>query len=488
MSRLRTKLVVVAFLVQFLVFGALMVANELLLEPWFVWWASDEMNRTFQTVLASGREELPPLLRRLSSETGFRLTLSDEEGQVVDSSVPEFRHGQQQFLPKDQRESFLAHRDQLRAGVPLVETIDKEPRGQSVISSFYRLREGVYFNATMPLGQIRRNVTIASELFLGIGLFTLGLTLLGIFLASGRIVRPIQNLDALAKSLASRDFRSRYQPRGNDELDHLGESMNRMADQLREALEETEARSQELAARMESQQLFFASVSHELKTPLGLIRGYGEILQGAARVPKASRDQAASIILDEADRLARMVDDLLTLTRLGRVEFGHQSKHTDLPTLIVKAAERFQEALKPKGLSLVLDLPSQGEAVLDETRMLQALDNVLSNAIRHAIPGSAIEITLHPLGEFWDLAVTNQGVQIEESNLERIFEPFFRVDQHRNRNDGGSGLGLSIVAEVLRMHGGSVTAANTGRGVTIHLRIPRPENQETHPSRCIEGQ
>ena len=248
--------------------------------------------------------------------------------------------------------------------------------------------------------------------------------------------------------------------------------MNQMSDQLRDAIEETESRNQALAVRIETQQLFFASVSHEFKTPLGLIRGYGELLQGTAKVPKASRDQATAVIMDEVDHLARLVDDLLTLTRLGMVGFQLNLKRVSLPAMVLRASERFQETLKPKELSLVMKLPSGGEAELDEMRITQALDNILSNAIRHATPQSSIRITLEQLGQEWQLQIVNQGQKLEESDLQKIFQPFYRVDHHRNRSDGGSGLGLAIVSEILRLHGGSVEARNTYHGVSILVRIP----------------
>jgi two-component system phosphate regulon sensor histidine kinase PhoR len=219
---------------------------------------------------------------------------------------------------------------------------------------------------------------------------------------------------------------------------------------------------------------FVANVSHEFKTPLTAIQGFAETLLSGALDDKANRKHFVEIIREHARRLARLTDDLLKLSRIeaGRLEL--EIRPIRVEALVSGCVETARLNAKSRGLQIVVDLQQNAPAVRgDGAQLGEVLQNLLDNALQYTPSGGQIEVKARANGHNIVFTVTDTGIGIPESDLERIFERFYRVDAARSREAGGTGLGLAIARHIVDAHGGRIWVESAvGQGSRFHFSIP----------------
>ncbi len=294
--------------------------------------------------------------------------------------------------------------------------------------------------------------------------------LAGLLLFHG-LSRRLRLLDAHAARVSAGQLDARVPDLGGDEIGSLADSLNDMTEELseqRRQLEEAEAQRKR----------FLADVTHELSTPLTSIRGYAETLLDPA-VPVDEDENRAYLghILDEGQRMGRLIDDLLDLARLeAGAANAFEPVELDLADLIRRQVERRKREWEKAGAQLELVLPKQPVPTrLDGLRMEQVLDNLIGNAIRHAGDTAQVRVSLQTSSaDRLQLQVEDDGPGFPEDELRFVFDRFYRGDPARA--SGGSGLGLAVVREIVRQHGGSIRAENrTEGGARITVELPRVE-------------
>ena len=218
---------------------------------------------------------------------------------------------------------------------------------------------------------------------------------------------------------------------------------------------------------------FVANVSHEFKTPLTAIQGFAETLLGGALDDKANRRRFMEIIREHAQRLARLTDDLLKLSRIeaGRLEL--ESRPVSVAALVNGCVETARLKAESKGLRLTVGLPEDLPAVRgDAVQLGEVLQNLIDNALQYTPPGGRIDVTAYSNGHEVIFTVADTGIGIPEADLERIFERFYRVDAARSREAGGTGLGLSIARHIVDAHGGRIWVESAvGQGSRFRFSI-----------------
>lgn len=215
---------------------------------------------------------------------------------------------------------------------------------------------------------------------------------------------------------------------------------------------------------------FVANVSHELKTPIGALALLAETM--AAGGDEAVIRQLADRVAREADRLGRIIDDLLNLSMIEAQE-SPSREPVPIPVLIVEAVEAVRPAAAAAGIPLDVSADLPDSAIpCDRRQVVSALTNLLDNAIKYSESPSPVSVDASASDGMVTIAVTDEGPGIPSRDLERIFERFYRVDRARSRATGGTGLGLSIVRHVAQAHGGDVTVkSREGEGSTFRLRL-----------------
>ena len=230
----------------------------------------------------------------------------------------------------------------------------------------------------------------------------------------------------------------------------------------------------------DSRREFVANVSHELRTPLTNVRGYAETLMSADDIDRDIQMRFLGVISSEADRMTRIVKDLLTLTRLDYNRMEMHMQRMDLRELGQKAAAAMEGQAKNQGLTLTCDLPAEMPAVTgDPERIQQVIINIITNAIKYNKPQGSIAITGGVEAEQVFLRVEDTGIGVPKADLERLFERFYRVDKARSRESGGTGLGLAIAKQIVETHGGRIGFdSEYGKGSIVTLYLPRAKEDE----------
>jgi signal transduction histidine kinase len=271
---------------------------------------------------------------------------------------------------------------------------------------------------------------------------------------SERLVRPLRQLSDASRRVAAGEP-AQVPVDGTDEVAQLASSFNLMSGQL--------------ARARESERGFLLSVSHELKTPLTAIRGYGEALRDGA----ATAEEAGPVIERESDRLQRLVQDLLDLARLDQRRFTIRSETVDLGDV----ARTVEESLRPRAREFGVQLSVDARTVLgapfvvaDRDRTIQVVSNLVENALRATPAGGSVTIRADASG----IAVQDTGPGLTLDDQAHAFDRFFLYRRYGGERAVGSGLGLAIVKELAAAMGGTVTVASQpGAGATFMVRLPR---------------
>jgi two-component system sensor histidine kinase SenX3 len=217
---------------------------------------------------------------------------------------------------------------------------------------------------------------------------------------------------------------------------------------------------------------FVANISHELKTPIGAVSLLAEALESASDEPEQVR-RFARRLTKEAERLARITQEIIQLSRLQAADALTKPALVDIDSVIAVAIDQNRVAADAHGIQLAIGKASGLSVYGDEALLVAALHNLVANAIQYSPDSSRIGIGVTDVDGIIEIAVTDQGVGIPEDERDRVFERFYRSDPSRSRNTGGSGLGLAIVKHVAQNHGGDVRVwSQTGNGSTFTIRLP----------------
>jgi two-component system, OmpR family, sensor kinase len=299
---------------------------------------------------------------------------------------------------------------------------------------------------------------VARELAIGGGLFV-AIAGAGAYWLARIALSPVERLRRQAAAISGRgDDAVLEVPRTKDEIAALAGTMNELLSRLRRALQR--------------QRAFVADASHELRSPLAILRGELEL---AAKPGRSPGELAAAVrsSAEEADRLTRITDDLLLLARADADRPDLQLKETDLGQLFARSVSLATSRLAAADVTCRIDVPAGTRARVDPDRIRQAIDNLLANALRFAPAGSVIVIAAREDGPDLRIEVRDDGPGFPDGFLPHAFERFRRPDTARSRDDGGAGLGLAIVQAICAAHGGRATAGNKpGGGAVVSLWLP----------------
>jgi signal transduction histidine kinase len=277
----------------------------------------------------------------------------------------------------------------------------------------------------------------------------------GLFL-SQRIVNPLHRLTAAVERVAQGNLEQKVVLNRRDELGRLSSAFNEMTDSLRRA--------------RQIQIDFVANVSHELRTPLTAVKTMTETLRAGAADDLSVRDSFLETVETEADRLIRMVNDLLLLSRADSRELNLNMQPIYLNAFITARLKAF---IAQEPSRILIDVPPDIAVAADNDRLAQVIINLLDNAIKYSPQGSVIRIGACTVPEqMIQISIRDEGIGIAANELPRIGQRFYRADKARTRADGGAGLGLAIASAIVEAHGGRLwLESRKDHGTTVHFTI-----------------
>ncbi len=344
-----------------------------------------------------------------------------------------------------------------RGRIVLTTTVDGDP--ERVLAEPVAARPGWIAAAGASLEAADGTVSaLVTRLAIGGSIFVL-VCGAGAYLLARAALAPAERLRREAAALSEQDPAARLPvPRTRDEIAALAGTMNDLLGRLHGAL-----------ARQRS---FVADASHELRTPFAVLRGELEL----AAKPGRTREELAEAVAtaaEEAARLSRITDDLLTLASSDERQLTVRAEPTDLARLLRRSTEQASRRAEDAQVSVRLSVTPGLSALVDPDRIRQAVDNLIDNALRFAPPRSRVEISATATGPDVTIAVADAGPGFPADFLPYAFGRFRRPDGGRARDDGGAGLGLAIVAAIAWAHGGTATARNEpGGGAIVLLHLP----------------
>lgn len=314
----------------------------------------------------------------------------------------------------------------------------------------------VYIAAPLPASGLPANIVLQLLGAVVVAFLIAGLA--GRLLAR-KIATPLEELANAAVAVSKGDLQQVVSTSADvSELQSVNQTFNEMVTSLRQADETKKA--------------FIADVTHELRTPLTVIKGTIETLEDGAMDDLEGRSSLLTSMMRETDRLIRMVNELLVLTRADAGSLALNIQEMDLTEL----ARMRCETMQPMALHQKVELKVTGDSQIifaDPDRISQVLDNLLANAIRHSPENSTVTITIRPKEDGVECSVSDSGVGIPEKHLPFIFDRFYRVQSSRDRLSGGTGLGLAIARALVHAHGGNIFAESIeGMGTTITFWLP----------------
>ena len=299
----------------------------------------------------------------------------------------------------------------------------------------------------------------------------LAVAILGGYLLVRRALRPVEQIAHKAEQITQHNLSERLPiARTGDELERLSISLNHMIGRLEDAVQNSKR--------------FVADASHELRTPLTVLRGELENLSQDFRFDGEARDQLGSM-LEEAERLTDIVEGLVALSRLDAGEAKREWVQFDLADLVATTADQMSLLAEDKGISVKCGSKQNVFVQGDRARLKQVVVNLLDNAIKYTSSGGSVELNVTRQNGHAILDVADSGIGIPAEDVPHVFERFFRVDKARSRDDGGAGIGLSIVKSVCTAHGAEVQVESVvGKGSRFRIRLPLaqpPENSTVPP-------
>jgi two-component system phosphate regulon sensor histidine kinase PhoR len=286
-----------------------------------------------------------------------------------------------------------------------------------------------------------------------------------------------------AQELARGDFHARIGRTGGGEFGRLGRTLNETAANLQRTVEQLQREHAQLEKEERIRKDFVINVSHELRTPLASIQGYTETLLGGALSDPAYNVRFLGIIHHNVERLARLTEDLLTLSRIEQKRQPLDFEPHSLDRLLQDAIDLVRPIAEKSAISIEIEAaPLNAEVWCAREAVDQILSNLLENAIKYTPAGGAIVVGARPAGHFMEVFVRDTGIGIPPEDLPRLFERFYRVDKARSRELGGTGLGLSIVKHLVAAHNGTVRVESVPQqGTAFYFTLPADDSALPRP-------
>jgi signal transduction histidine kinase len=269
--------------------------------------------------------------------------------------------------------------------------------------------------------------------------------------------RPLQELTKAARAMAHGELEQKVKVSSQDEIGQLALAFNQM--------------SQEVASANQQRRQLTADIAHDLRTPLTVIAGYVESMRDGILKPTPER---LTVIYTEIERLQQMVNDLRMLTQADAGELHLRLQPVAPHQLLERASELFQHHAERQNVQLALEIEENlPEIQVDESRLMQVMDNLISNALHYTPEGGRITLGAHKKDLTVELTIRDTGSGIPSEEIPLIFNRFHRVEKSRHAESGESGLGLAIVKALVEANGGQVWAeSEEGKGTTMHMAFP----------------
>ena len=479
-----TLCIVVLSIILFLI-----LVNSFVLEKYYQYTKSNQLKVLYDNINDYYNSEkqidnFKDELDRISIKNNFDIIIKDQSDNAVYLSNKDFLSNIRviiDFWGTNRRQEYkiLEETDKLE-----IRNIKDTETSANYILLSGKLDNGYGVYIRIPISSIQESVRISNRFLYLIAGIVIVIGGIAIIYISKTFSSPISELNSIAKKMANLDFSHKYTVTDDDdEIDELGKSINLMSDKLEKTINQLRNTNIELERDIEKKakidemrKSFISDVSHELKTPIALIQGYSEGLLENVNTDPENRKFYAEVILDETNKMDKMVRQLIELTKLEYEKREFNNRNFNIVELEKEIVRTSKVMIEEKQTKVEFETIDDINVFADDFYISQIITNYLTNAIKHVkeIEGEKyIKITNTVMHEKNKMRVTvfNTGDNIEKENLSRVWNRFFKVDEARNREDGGSGIGLSIVRAIMNNYENDYGVENKYNGVEFYFDV-----------------
>ena len=478
----RFKLFFTMCVVILVIILSLVLINSIVLENFYIYSKTATIKQVYQKVndyynTENTNVDLETELKKIAYKNNFDILIKTDTNLIIFTSDREFLSST--YILKDINEIKSKSIEENETKINVKVTTD-EVNNISYMFLTGILDNGYVLYIRMPISPIEESVKISNTVLLMIGGITLVVAGIIASFISRKFTNPILQLNDIANKMAKLDFSKKYRITDTeDEINELGRSINTMSDKLEATIKELQKNNIELEKDIEEKskidemrKQFISDVSHELKTPIALIQGYAEGLIENVNSDEESRKFYAEVILDETNKMDKLVKQLLELMKLeyGKREFDNEK--FNINELINEVLRKCSVMINEKNIKVYFENKEPIYVYADEFYMDQIITNYLTNAIKHAEEvekETKIEIKVEKVGNKIRVSVFNTGENIPEEDLQRIWGRFYKIDSSRNRQDGGSGIGLALVKAIMNNYQNEYGVKNKKNGVEFYF-------------------
>ena len=486
---IRTRLFLSLCIIVFAIIATLILLNNFVLKRFYEYNKEKQLKAVYNVINnyynnQENDNNLTDELDKISLKNNFDILIKSDENVSIYSSNKDFYSSIGEFALSIMQEERMKNNVIEKNNKYTISRFKDNKTNLNFIILTAALDNSYKLYIRMPVASIEESVKISNEFLSIIAIFVIIIGGIVLSIVSKRFSDPIIELNEITKNMSKLDFSQKYRTSdANDEIDMLGENINLLSDrlentinQLRNTNIELEKDIEEKSKIDEMRKSFISDVSHELKTPIALIQGYSEGLIENVNTDEESRKFYAEVILDETTKMDKLVKQLLELMKLeyGRMQFNN--KEFDLVELeneIIRKASVMSEKE-----NVIIENNTSGEIKVyaDDFYIDQVLTNYITNAIKYAIEINGekrvrIENKINEENNKVRVKVFNTFIQFSEEEINRIWNRFYKIDESRNRENGGNGIGLSLVKAIMNNYGNKYGVKNVAGGVEFYFEL-----------------
>ncbi|MGN1269643.1 MAG: sensor histidine kinase [Clostridia bacterium] len=489
LKSVRFRLFLILCIVIMLLVICLVTINSLVLENFYIYSKTNTIKEIYNKINNYYKDpdlqiNLESELKKIAFRNNFDILIQSDTDLILFSTNKDFLASIESVKDKyktkiEERKNLLYSDENL-----IIRKIDDANNNLNYILLSGKLENDYNLYIRIPIAPIEESVRISNNTLIIIGILTLIISAFVASFISRKFTEPILQLNDITKKMANLNFEQKYRiSDSEDEINELGKSINTMSDKLESTIKQLRKTNSELEKDIEEKskidemrKQFISDVSHELKTPIALIQGYAEGLIENVNTDDESRKFYAEVILDESNKMDLLVKQLLQLTKIeyGKLEFNN--KKFDLGELIREVIRKCNVILEENKIEVIFNSKDPIYVYADDFYIEQIVTNYFTNAIKNAkeVNGKKqIKFTIKEQEDKVRVTVFNTGDNIPEEELNRIWVRFYKVDNSRNRENSGSGIGLSIVKAIQNNYQNKYGVKNKENGVEFYFDVDK---------------
>ena len=482
---IRNKLFASLCVIVLLIITFLIILNNFVLGKFYLYNKKKNLKVAYNIINEfynneNSEEKINAELDRISAKNDFDILIKDELNESVYITSKDFFSGLIQMNILTARSSLKKNKVLEKNEKYEISEIKDDSTNMKYIVFTAKLDNDYKIYIRMPMASIEESVKISNKFLYIIAVFVIIFGGIVLSIVSTRFSEPIEELEDIAKRMSNLDFSQKYKvSQANDEFDDLGKSINKMSDKLESTIKKLKSTNLELEKDIEEKskidemrKSFISDVSHELKTPIALIQGYSEGLN--VNTDEESRKFYAEVILDEATKMDKLVKQLLELMKLEYGKNTFNNENFDIVELEKEIIRKSDVMIQKENIKVEFDKNDSIEVYADEFYIDQVLTNYITNAIKYCDTindEKRIEITNKIKNGKIRVSVFNTSNGLSDEELSRIWNRFYKVDESRNRDNGGTGIGLSLVKAIMNNYGNEFGAKNVAGGIEFYFEL-----------------